>query len=442
MSRRTAAALTLAVLACAAASIAGVRARPAAAAPLFAYELRAEARAIQVFQDDPVGNARNAEGQVPEARANLNTGPVGYGLASVAWPGPLAANAGSLILVASADAPPEVTALNYPVRAESRTGQNPPTTTYTQVPGVSLTSTAKPDLVSADASVANTLADTGTFGPARASGKTSLSGSSGIAESFNVVNDVVLGGGVVTIQSVRSAAMATTDGTKSGGKASTTVVGLAIGGQPATIDESGLRIGDSSQPLNEAANAAARQALADAGMDIVLSAPTKEVKGAAATLTAGSLVVVWKPSDSALFSVVLGGAQAAVKGAPGTDDDAGSLTGISAGSGAIGGETAATGSGGSARAGISDSLGGGGALTGVAGGAGALTNTGAVGDAAAPGVAIATAPASAHGRLIEYRELLVMIVLALTLGGLLKAMSEYVLAEKVAVVPCSLEDDS
>jgi hypothetical protein len=433
MKRRATFAVLAAVLACAAATATGWRARPArAAGTLYSYGLNAEAKGFQVFEDDPTASGHQAEGEVPLATASLNTGPVGYGLATVAWPGPLAANAGSLILVASNQAPPQVAALNDPVRAEARTGQNPPTTTYNNVPGTSLTATAKSDLVSADASVVNALASSGTFGPARAFGKTALVGGTGTAEASNIVNDISLAGGAVTIKSVSSSASAKTDGAKGSGKTSNAIVGLSIGGQPATIDEQGVH----------AANVAAQQTLSQAGIDIVLSAPTKEVKGSTATFTAGSLVVAWK-TDSSVVGAVLGGAQASAAGTPGLDDTLAGLTGDVATPGSAAGEGATTGSASGSTSSAVGGTGAGGtgtvgsaALPGVAGDAGATTAA----TSSIPQVGLAAAPAAAHGTLIKMREVVVLLLLGLILGAALKAMSDHVLADKAAAVPCSLED--
>jgi hypothetical protein len=433
MKRRATFAVLTAVLACAAATTAGWRARPArAAGTLYSYGLNAEAKGFQVFEDDPTASGHQAEGEVPLATASLNTGPVGYALATVAWPGPLAANAGSLILVASAQAPPEVKNLNDPIRAEARTGQNPPTTTYDNVPGTSLTATAKSDVVTADASVANTLASTGTFGPARAFGKTALVGGTGTAESSNIVNDVVLAGGAITIKSFSSSASAKTDGAKGSGKTSAAVVGLSIGGQPVTIDEQGVH----------GANAASQQALSQAGIDIVLSAPTKEIKGSTATFTASSLVVAWK-TDSSVFGAVLGGARASAAGTPGLDDTLVGLTGtVATGSATSEGSTAGPSGGpsgeavGGAGAGAGTGAVASSALPGVAGDAGAATPQ----PSAIPQVGLAAAPAAAHGTLIKMREVVVLLLLGLILGAALKAMSDHVLADKAAAIPCSLEE--
>jgi hypothetical protein len=40
-----------------------------------------------------------AAGQIGHTEATVSTGPTGYALASTAWPGPLAANAGSLAVL-------------------------------------------------------------------------------------------------------------------------------------------------------------------------------------------------------------------------------------------------------------------------------------------------------------------------------------------------------
>jgi hypothetical protein len=290
-----------------------------AAGSLFSYDFRAAARGYQTIEDDPSTGDRNAEGEVPEANATLSTGPVGAGLATVAWPGPLAANAGTLLLVVNPSTPPQATMLNDPVRAEAHTGQNPPTATYDTVPGTHLTATAKADRVDALATVQNATGDPGTFGPSNVHSTAVNQGGNGKATASSLVEDISLAGGAVRIGSVASAAEATTDGVKGAGTASTTVTGLTIAGQSASIDEQGLHIGSTGQPANAIANQIVDQTLSQAGIKIVLSAPTRDVDGATATMTAGSLVVSWKTSGS-IVTVVLGGARASATASPGGDD--------------------------------------------------------------------------------------------------------------------------
>ncbi|MGH2793635.1 MAG: hypothetical protein ACRDKG_04965, partial [Actinomycetota bacterium] len=135
------------------------------------FSLSAGARAVKVIGPDPI-----IVGTVPEASVQLRNGPIGYGLASIAWPGALAANAGSLLALLGNPActppnpppplppPPEIpncpgipqpvldnaNALNYPIRAEARTRTDQPTVTNNSA-GAQMTSTALDDEVSADA---------------------------------------------------------------------------------------------------------------------------------------------------------------------------------------------------------------------------------------------------------------------------------------------------
>lgn len=298
-------------------SFATWRATPARAAPLLFFDLNAGARGFNYFNasgaDAGLGDPGAAVG---ETRASLASGPVGYGLSSVAWPGPLAANAGTLLLVMNPAAPTPVgDALNYPVRAEARTGQDPPETRYDGLPGTELTSSATVDKVTADARIAGAAGVPGTFGTTTAHSEVMSSEAGGAAESFSLVEDIDLGGGVIHIESVRSTARAVTDGTTADGAATTVVTGMTVGGQPASIDENGFRIGDASQPANAVANQLASAALSSAGFTIYVSAPQKEARGADVVVTAGSIVISHAVAGGRGFgTLVLGGAMASVAG--------------------------------------------------------------------------------------------------------------------------------
>jgi hypothetical protein len=406
----------------------GWRATPARAAELFSFDFHSGARGARFFMIDSKNG--NQEGAVPEASANLASGPVGYGLAAAAWPGPLAANAGSLILVLQPTAPSQVNMLNDPIRAEARTGQNPSTTKYDSVPGVVMTATAKSDVVEADANVQNLTGDTSTFGPMHVHSSTTNTGSTGKAGATSLVQDVNIGAGVVKIQSVSSTATATTDGLKADGTAATTVNGMTISGTPATIDENGLHIGDQSQPLNKAVNDAAQQALSQAGISIVLSAPNKSVKDGGADVQAGSLIVTWVTGgDNPTFIWTLGGAQASVAAAPAPDETASVSDGTSGGAagGSIGSvaDTSAAGIS-PGGLGIASGVAGSGSPTGVA------TSGGANDAAFTPAAAIGGQPTRAGW--------VILGVLAAVLVGLgLRRLTDDLLADRTATV-CPLQD--
>ena len=333
---RVSAALLAAGLACGTAGVAMWQASPAGAVELFSFELNAGARGVNVFSpalkdatlDDP-GAA------IGETEASLESGPVGHGMAAVAWPGPTAANGGTLLLVLQpgcgvtgpANIPNGATPLcpvpdeaaqqaNVPLRAEAQSGSEVPTSTNDQVPGVHLTATALKDKVSGDATVNKIGGALGSLGKIVTHSDSSTSDAGGAAIGTSTVQDVSLGQGAVKIQSIISTAKATTDGTTAGGNGTTVISGLTIGGQPATIDQHGLHFGGSNQPANAVANQLAQQALGSAGIGMTLGAPTKEVKGSAAVVGAPSLVISIKMGDATWY-LIFGGAKASVTGAPG-----------------------------------------------------------------------------------------------------------------------------
>lgn len=315
--RRTTAGLLLTGLLAMAGGLATWLAPTAQAVELGSFELRGESSGYTFYNDDASG-ARQAEGgTIPKTQTSLQTGPVGLGLASLAWPGPLAGNAGTLLLVLQPDLPPQTTQANYPIRAEARTGQNPPETTYEQVPGTSLKARATNDEVTALATVQNATGDPGTFGPTQSNAASRLTDAGGVVETSSLVEDVNIGG-VIKIESVRSTARAVTDGTKATGEAKTVVTGLTIAGQPATVGEDGVTLGEQGQPANAIANQIAQQALASGGFEIFVSAPQKEIDGASANVTSGSLIIT-QSGDEGTTGIIIGQANAAVTGAPGFD---------------------------------------------------------------------------------------------------------------------------
>ena len=425
--RRSGVALIAAGLVCASATMFTWRiGSPARAdATLGSFDLLAGARGWRFFDEDATNG--NQEAEVPESSADLTTGPVGYGLSSLAWPGPLAANAGTLILVLQPTAPPQTTMLNDPVRAEAHTGQNPPTTTYRGAPGTLMTATAKPDLVEALATV-DSSAGAGTFGPSRTHAITTLEGASGKATSDSLVQNISLAAGAVKIDSVSSTATATTDGTTSNGDAHTVVNGMTVGGQPATIDDKGLHIGSQNQPANAIANQIAQQALSQSGTTITLSQPSKEIKGATSTATAGSLVVSWNTGSGSVFSVTIGGAMASVTAAPGTDS---ALTDLALPAGDTGsGSLPATDAG-------AASLPSGSSVSGATAGAAPSATSGAT-----PAGTATKRPAlklTGYGKVIKPGSVVLGVVAAALMALGMRRLSDQILAEPVAA-PCPLAE--
>src|SRR5688572_31551937 len=70
----------------------------------------ADANGIGVSLEQPNSGTAPApaQGLVPNAYAELASGPAGYAMSTVAWPGPLAANLGGLLNVVGTPLPPDV----------------------------------------------------------------------------------------------------------------------------------------------------------------------------------------------------------------------------------------------------------------------------------------------------------------------------------------------
>lgn len=292
---------------------------------LGSFSLSANAPAVQVQVDDggrcgrSVAGTAGCEGVVPESVSTLAKGPIGFALSSVVWPGTLAGNLGSTIILAGgSDVPPEANQLNSPIRAEARTGGDGEPVVYDDVPGATMRARALDDEVTAAAEVAQSAAlGAGTFGNSRSSTRTAVTGvASAVAEATSSVSDISIAGGVVTIGSVRSTATATTDGTTATVTGSTVTTGIEIAGVPVEITDKGITVQGTSAPLNKTLSDTVNAAVEQAGMTIALSQPVETKDRGNADYRAGSLVFVWQPQPDQQFTVVLGGAAVSVAAEP------------------------------------------------------------------------------------------------------------------------------
>jgi hypothetical protein len=286
------------------------------------YNLAANAPLEQVRFNDgdkcagTPGGTGGCEGVLPETVSTLRNGPIGYGLSSVVWPGVLAGNVGSVVVVSGG--PDQAKQLNDPVRAEARNGSGPDTVTNTQYPGMTMVATAKDDLVAASAEIGQTSnSQAGTFHHTVSRSKVALTGATtGVAEAYSHADDISLAGGVVTIGSVTSTAKGTTNGLLAAASGQTLVKNVKIAGVPVTIDEHGVTVNGNNVPLNKAASDAVNQAITQAGMSIAVSLPSGKPDRGSIVYNAGSLIFAWKTPGGS-FTAILGGATvqlAAVQG--------------------------------------------------------------------------------------------------------------------------------
>jgi hypothetical protein len=425
-------------------------ARAETGAELGSFDLLARAPGIDVLFDTQQSPAHPAGQAVfPETTSSLQTGPIGFGFASMGWPGPLAGNLGSLLLIAGGvpvpvplpvppptlpPPPPGVTALNDPVRAESHSPGGPPDAHFSQ-PGIALASHADDRHVSATGSMDKTEVP-GVFGVGHVDGASTsdLAAGKGLAASTSTVSGFSVGpAGVLKIDSVVSVARATTDGTVATGEGHTVVSGVTVAGQPAWIDETGLHFGQQGQPnpIAPVANQVGATALQQAGITVSVSQPQVVRKGATAQFVAGSVIVDWVPphGQGTVTTFALGGASASVAASPafGTADQSLLPAAGSPGTGAT----------------VNPAVGGTG---GTGGGSGPLplppptgpatTGTG-TGDGSGPQpVALAATPA-AHFHGVAPGLVVMAIGVALLLAGPMRRLADDVLSQPAS--SCNLD---
>ena len=346
-------------------------------AGLGGYKLDARAQAVNIVHDSPDSPSPthpDFDGSVPAAQSTTDTGPIGHGLAAIFWPGPLGGNFGAALKQINEvcapplpvpGAPPVCAPVpedlkkngnyfNDPVRAETFYPQAPQDTDYKNIPGVTMNShiTDSGKKVAAFASLDGFgAAGVGAIANLTAQTTNTLTDSTGTTEAKSEADNVVLAGGMVTIARVLSTAKMTTDGQNASGEGHTTVDGLKIAGQAATVDDQGVHIGGQSNPAQKQINNQLAQALAKSGLTMKLVSNDNSINGATGSVTAGSLVIQYQDNQNQLvpgggihndFAVSLGGATASVDSTQGSNFDLGETPTEAAGVD-NGGETAVAG---------------------------------------------------------------------------------------------------
>lgn len=310
------------------------------------YTIAATAPGWEMWEDEPSANAHPEGGaQAPYSTTALSSGGLGYGLASIAWPGATEANAGkvaTLLFPSTVDVPggpstpvPDAvvqlahTALplaNYPIRAESRTGDPTPDSSL-DGQATTLKAHADPTLAQGTATMKGAQGQAQfSMGNAETIANSVLNATAGQATANSKITNIDIGG-VIKIDSVTSDAVASTDGQSSSSSGLTVVQGMTIAGQKAYVDEQGVHIGEQGQPANAVASQIANQALNGGGFSFFISQPQQEQNAASSSYTAGSLYIVWAPPGSSnTFLIALGGSRVSVTAAPGSTFKPPSLT--------------------------------------------------------------------------------------------------------------------
>jgi hypothetical protein len=159
-----------------------------------------------------------------------------------------------------------------------------------------------------------------TVGTSTSTTASRFDGNKVVAVAESTTGSISIAGGVIKIESVTSVAHAASDGATGAGDAATTVTGVTVAGQPATIDENGLRIGQQGAPLNDAANQIAQEQLTNAGIGVVVTKPIVDINERSAKVGAGVLMITLGGSGG--IAVLFGGANAAATASPPFDTPA------------------------------------------------------------------------------------------------------------------------
>lgn len=325
------------------------------------YNLTASASGLVALFGSPSSQPYPvAAGELPLSSVSLGTGPTSFARASVMWPGPLVADAGSLgeLLLGQVCGPGDLPVdrqcvepgkqlpapvpwglANYPVRAEASFPTGHDNDTVGPMKTTAAGDTA--DAAVAVADFASSSAVTAARITTHSRAVTTDDQVSSLGES--VVTGLNLGNSAITIDSVKTVATASSDGTNAKPAHTITVSGLTVMGRSATVDETGVHANDSG--VNPAPNAvdSLNEQLAKTPfkMKLFLTRPVDEnTKGAGANSSSGSLIFVWSLDGANQIVVSIGGADASAQATPPLNFDLGDL-----GGGAdLGGATLGTGS--------------------------------------------------------------------------------------------------
>jgi hypothetical protein len=259
----------------------------------------------------PVGDPNEGnvmEVDMPFARINMSQGPVTSALGSPLYGGDTLAHLGTAVVTFGA--PPQFSALNYPVVAEAN---YPPAPGHTQNEqfgevggasgGVTLgAGTAESHTTANGATVESHIAhiavpDTSPLvdiGASTAVNKTTLTDSLITSEATSQVKTINIAG-MISIEGLTSHALSTSDGLKGKPTATLQIGKVTVAGQAAYIDADGIHLASQS-PLAAGVTAGIEQTLQKTllqdGISLRTVSPKTTVKAGVATADAGGLAIV------------------------------------------------------------------------------------------------------------------------------------------------------
>ena len=266
------------------------------------YDLGAKATGALWTIDSPslgIPAKPTGEFNIAFSETTLRSGPSGYAIGSIAWPGQVAAGLPSFVQgdierQSGEELPADIP--NYPVRAESFYPQGP-TSASSQVGTMSMRSTAREANSDANAHVnAFGFPGVGEMGSQTSMASSGFDPEGVVSMAEAAANDIAFFGGIITIDGVVSRLTARSDGVKASVAGTTTVVGAEVQGMGVTIDATGVHAGDEEGPDSAAAQQAVNQVLNQLGASFELAEPVDTIQGAQGSRALGGLLLRIKSS--------------------------------------------------------------------------------------------------------------------------------------------------
>jgi hypothetical protein len=219
-----------------------------------AYSLEARALGVQATYELVgllPGGSKVLDLTVPETLARFGSGPSGYGLSSVAFPGGLVVNLGSLLAQTGVDASQIP---DYPLKAEVFYPSGPTEAAQSVAPGVDQHATA------GDLGVEATGSYPGVDAPPaikvasiRSGSRSSIEDGQAVSRARVELGGVTILGGIITIESLVTDLVAAHDGTTGAADGGTTATGVKFLGLDAHLTEQGLVLAEAPAASGPAA---------------------------------------------------------------------------------------------------------------------------------------------------------------------------------------------
>jgi hypothetical protein len=189
---------------------------------------------------------------LPESDTVMDSGPSGYALSSLVYPGPLIADLPSVLALGGVPNANSIPA--YPVRSQAFYPAGPTTASQDLGSGQERVAT---DATSAQAEAvygAAQLPPAMNVGSVTSRSETHIEQGKVVSRTRVELSNVDIALGVVHMDSIVTDLVATSDGTAAASDGQTVVTGMQVLGQPATIDGTGVHLAQPSPPPSTSSN--------------------------------------------------------------------------------------------------------------------------------------------------------------------------------------------